>query len=175
MRQALRGRVGDVGTATIVIDDIQWADRESMAVVAQLARALGPQLSVIATDRGGHDRESPWNRNVVVIPPVRWSAAVELVRTIRPKADAALVNEIVSGANGLPFVLKTLALGHDDAAAGGSLEAALRLRLDRCRPRVMEILCIAACVPAPIPSTWSRPRRKRRPRKSRRFWTKRAI
>jgi DNA-binding CsgD family transcriptional regulator len=151
MGRALRARVEAADTTVIVVDDLQWADGMSMRIVAQLARSLSPRLHVLVTDRSSQPRHGVWDRDIVTIPPLRWSAAVELVRALRPGADAALVNEIVGGANGVPFVLRVLAETSSAAGSTGSVEATLRARLDRCTPRAADVLFTAACIPEPIP------------------------
>lgn len=127
----------------VVLDDLQWADESSLALLDFVARAPQPPgLGLIGIYRGD---ELPAKARRLVAGLVSRAEHVE-VGALDPVAVHRLVERIagrdVDGATsaaihrrsgGHPFFVRELALlaQHDDVAAGGVVPAAVRDAIDR--------------------------------------------
>jgi DNA-binding NarL/FixJ family response regulator len=113
--RALLERLADPHGLMLIIDDLQWADRESTGLIAHLVRRLpnAPVLVVaawrdgrISPDLAGLPVEGDPRGLVLRLGPLTHGEAAELLATVRgPRRRAELMRE--SGGN--PFYLKELA------------------------------------------------------------------
>jgi DNA-binding NarL/FixJ family response regulator len=135
----------------LVVDDLQWADRVSMAVWSRLARlAARLPLLLIATVRLGAPRDElavlPVAATRLRLNPLGRAAVAELVATLVHGTPAPRLLSLAEGAGGNPLYLTELvdALRRDDAlrdngdgtiettaqGAPASLSSAISGRLD---------------------------------------------
>jgi eukaryotic-like serine/threonine-protein kinase len=152
---AARGR-----QSIVWIDDAQWADADSIRLMADLASGPdSPPFCWVFTTRDGEDEGSEIVRELgATLPVTRLSllplTAADSERLVRSSpAAAALSNEAVRGiveaAGGFPIVLASLALlgGElgDAAAAGGFAFVLARATADLAREerRLLELVALA--------------------------------
>lgn len=149
----------------VAIDDVQWLDQSSRAVVAFVARRLKGCIGVVVTERtdAGAGHGAAWlqlNRldgveRVRVSPlslgGVRNMIATRLGRAF-PRPTTVRIHEI-SGGN--PFYALELARSAGDKSVGlttelpGSLSDLVRSRLDQLGDEALTVLLAAACIGTP--------------------------
>jgi DNA-binding CsgD family transcriptional regulator len=136
----------------LVLEDLQWADRSSLALLVHLARNLTTEpVLVAATVRTGGAEATV--DHLARVPPVRRldleplpdDAVRRLVRSVAgPGAD---VDAVVERAEGNPLV--AVELGRHASPAGtvpATLAASVRDRVRRSPPRVRGVLAAAAAL-----------------------------
>ena len=109
------------GPLVAVVDDLQWVDRLSLALLHYLLRAAETRdqpLAILAASRTSHSRAfiDSLRRNVaepsrVVIVELGLlddSAAASIVKQLAPELDQRTIRTIVRRAGGSPFWLETL-------------------------------------------------------------------
>ena len=109
------------GPLTIVVDDAQWVDSLSLALVHYLLRAAeagGNPLAVLVASRTSHAHSfiESFRRNIAA--PARTvtvelgllddAAGMQLLKQLAPQLDQRTVAKIVQRAGGSPFWLETL-------------------------------------------------------------------
>ena len=97
----------------LLIDDAQWADRESLEWLARLVRRDAPALIVLAARPGDALAEIAGIRGVAVLEPGPLSVAgsAELIRRHVPGASAELCERLHAAAAGDPWLVGQLAAG----------------------------------------------------------------
>jgi eukaryotic-like serine/threonine-protein kinase len=167
----LIARLGDRAALIVFIDDLQWADPDSLQLLEELLRApQPPRCLVLATLRSGETAESllPRIENVVettrrvMIRPLEQEESAELARKLMRGLDAtsaARIDEVIQEANGHPLFLHelvreiaagTTSAGVDNRAAAVRLDEVLRQRVGRMEPAARRLLEIVAVAGAPI-------------------------
>ncbi|HUH14320.1 MAG TPA: AAA family ATPase [Gaiellaceae bacterium] len=128
------------GPALIVIDDLQWVDDLSLALVHFLVRAAdagGEPLALLAAARPSareatfsSSMEHVLGRDRVVrleLSPLSSGEAMELVKALAPEVGEEEARELASKAGGSPFWLEALARGSGaEKTAAGLVTARLR-------------------------------------------------
>ncbi len=136
----------------IVLEDLQWADELSRAVIAHLAAELrdGPILVLgVARDDAA---APPPGAEALALGPLDDDVAARLARAIAPDAGDDAIAALVARAGGSPFFVEELArerasqVGGAAASLPPTIEAALQARLDRLSPRAADALAAAAVV-----------------------------
>ena len=165
--RVLLGRLAMRAPLTIVIDDLQWSDADSLALLREVQRPPGaPRLLLLATMRGG--AETPVLAEHVrtialgVLAPAEARLLVDrlVAGTVRsaPLSEDALVVE----SGGHPLFLTELvrhalspASMRPEASAKSSarFEDALAARLRRLAPAELETLSLLALAGAPLTLT----------------------
>ena len=150
-------------TATLVVDDLQWADPETLAVLEYLAdNVAGQPVLLVATLRDGEAGEgrelahSLVSRRVasdVVLQPLAADAVAAVARSClagRPLAAEA-VDALVSRSEGVPLLVEELLAtaidaGWETIADGvpGSVLTSVELRLDGLPATARPLLVAAA-------------------------------
>ncbi|MBP6633030.1 MAG: protein kinase [Kofleriaceae bacterium] len=137
----------------LVIDNWQWADEMTRAVIASLADTDGVAVAVLALVRTEAGRVTPIERRAVVVElaPLARAEAARLVAAHCPDATASAITSVVDRAEGNPLFLEELARA---LAAGGSattslpasVESALAARLDHLPRDVARLARLAGLV-----------------------------
>jgi hypothetical protein len=133
-------RLANERPVVVAIDDLQWADDDSMALLDELAHA---PICLVATTRGG-DRSLPGAVEVALagLPP---NEAAALARQLLPASQAALADDIAQAAGGHPLFIDEL-VRRGAQTAGLSLERALHERvaaLPAESQRLVELVAVA--------------------------------
>jgi tetratricopeptide (TPR) repeat protein len=143
----------------VVIDDMQWADADSLALLSALLRPPdAPALLLLMTARGTHDDGGapfglPGDVRAITLPRLSPAEALELARARlaeRGRADERLAQAIAEEAAGHPLFLDELARHAQSArglvAARVSLDDVYAARIDHLAPgprRLLEVLSVA--------------------------------
>ncbi|MGW4383753.1 AAA family ATPase [Kitasatospora sp. NPDC004531] len=118
----LLGELAEQGPLLCLVDDVQWADRESVAVLQVAARRLGAEAVALLLATRADGPELPGLPEAWV-EPLDERAAAELLAAVAPElANRAAV---LAAAQGNPLALVELSA----AGAAGGLPPAGRLRL----------------------------------------------
>jgi serine/threonine protein kinase len=148
--------------SVLVIDDLQWADADSLAMLAEIMRDPAPPLLLLATLRTGGDeaplanirREIPGN--LVTIDRLGSDDARELASVLIRRAAATDVTpeRIAQEAGGHPQFIDELvryAQLHGVPASGSlQLEEALWSRVARLDPRSRRLMEVVALAVGPM-------------------------
>jgi tetratricopeptide (TPR) repeat protein len=122
--EGLRAIAASSNDIVVVLDDVQWADNESLAVLRSFALERDDvELAVVLTDRGGHDRLLPRADLVLELVGLSSSAVGKLVAGVtgaEPTADVVALAAERTGGNPLFVVEVARAL----RAAGRDIDAA---------------------------------------------------
>lgn len=142
----------------VVLDDVQWVDPTSAAVLGMVARRLaGSRVGLLvagrSTDDGFFDRAGLARRDV---PPLDDRAAAQLVSARFPAVDPRVLRRLVAEAQGNPLALLELA-GHLSPAQlsaahalppvlplGNRLRASFAVRISGLSPGARRLLLLAA-------------------------------
>jgi tetratricopeptide (TPR) repeat protein len=158
-------RLGDRHPLVIVIDDLQWADADSLALLAEVLRPpLAPTLLLLATVRTASEpsssQRSLLDQWMPLLGEVRhlWlenlprAEARRLVTLLvdRPDADGRLnLDAIADESEGHPLFIDALVrhrLSHGDTTATLRLEEALWSRMEALPPterKLLELVAVA--------------------------------
>ena len=144
-------RVAASTPVLLVVDDLQWADADSLALLDAVAAAAPARVLVVMTTRDdvGEARAIPWLRKRRVEPlhvgPLDDAAVYELIsRAARAggvRAGRETIERVASAAAGRPFLAEALgrALAHDPEAAGDPL-GGVAAAIERATPEARELL-----------------------------------
>ena len=130
-------RLAEDRLVVVILEDLQWADRESLDVVEYISRvAHDCRLLVVATVRTGDATEDRFadrladlhrlpQREVVVLERLSRGAVAEQVHLLLgPDGDEATVSRICRLSEGVPFLAEELAVS--GVTGGRALPAAVR-------------------------------------------------
>lgn len=142
VRRALSGR-------TLVLEDVQWADPASRAVVGLLAR----RTPIVATLRQGDPAAEAVQGELesagfvaVALDPLDPAAASELVLRLRPAEAGLRVAQIVAVSGGNPLIIEELSR----AEGADSLRLALARRLEPLSDAARHGLVLLATAGRPL-------------------------
>jgi len=162
LRELLK-RVGERWPLVVLIDDLQWADTDSLALLAEMVRPPGPRLLLVATQRGPAASAVSLGElepRRIHVSALSAADAQQLALRCLDRAGAGgteLAELLAREAAGHPLFIAELAQhlaeGEEDAAAARAIGAApLRLddvlrrriaRLEAPTRRVLELVAVA--------------------------------
>lgn len=167
--EALRGmlqRLGESRTVVLFLDDMQWVDRDTMTLLADLMRAPDPPpiLLVLASRVEGSEAILELVRRMDVDPvmidvgPLSPESATQLaLAQLSDVATPELISRLVKEADGSPLFLMELipylhADGHGglEAIAGRGLDAMLADRIDQLGPAARLVAEVVAVSGEPL-------------------------
>jgi serine/threonine protein kinase len=154
----LLARLADRHSLVIVIDDLQWADADSLSLLAEVLRPPdAPALLCVATTRPGAEREiqGPVRRlRLGGLPP---EEASELATLLLARASGPTLvdsTEIAREAAGHPLFIDELvrhaALGRSQVSGSLQLEAALWARISQLESSARRLLDLVAVAGGPV-------------------------
>jgi hypothetical protein len=152
LRHLLSGAGGNRRRWSIVIDDVQWADSDSLALLGEVARAsAAPPILLILTRRlAASAPPLALPCEIATMGLERLSAAEgrALVTLLAPER-AADADALVDDADGHPLFLQQLV--RHSAGAVARLDQALWAQVTRMEPASRRVLELVAVAGAPVP------------------------
>jgi tetratricopeptide (TPR) repeat protein len=154
----LLARIADRGALVIWIDDLQWGDADSAALLAELLRPPdAPALLLIASYRGEDSQTSECVRALravagareVRLDPLSRDDASELALALLPTKDAVRADQIAREAEGNPFFVTEL-VRQGDSGGSATLEEVLQLRVSELQAQARRLLEVIAVAGGPI-------------------------
>lgn len=120
--------------AVLVLDDLQWADNDTLVMLDRLSGHATMLTAVRLSDRSArsvHDRLAGLDFETVRLSPLSRADAERLLRARRPQLGPAEKEHVLAAARGNPFLLKELP-GSGDVGSSVQLGlAAIARRLSR--------------------------------------------
>ena len=139
-----------VGRGTLILDDAQWADAETLEVVCALAGRI-PELAVVREGEPGTDallaRLEAAGFEVVPIPPLAPGDCEALLARLAPGLPPARHAEILQIADGNPLLLQELALAGETQPE--SVEMMIAARIKGLEPGALRALQVLAVLGRP--------------------------
>jgi predicted ATPase len=135
----------------LVIDDLQWMDRDSASIIDNLFINAPPRLLLLGTARESTQLDGA---EAIALSALDTDACRQLTRAIL--GDDPRVERIATESRGDPLLVETLCRDlreHGDLAGDTSLDAAVSRRLSRLSPQVRRLFELIACAGRPIEST----------------------
>lgn len=151
LKQLLR-RLAEIQPIVLFIDDAQWADKDSIAVLDEIFDAKAPpRLMLLCTGREANDMP---RAEALQLSMLGEQACRDLARTLL--GDDPHIDRIAKEARGDALLLESLCRdvrerGELDTGAT-TLEAATLRRLDRLEPAARRLFELVACAGTPIDS-----------------------
>lgn len=154
----LLGALAASGPCVVVIDDLQWADSDSLALLTELLRgnenAATVVLSARSADASASEQPDAFARALsalgaalrVELPPLGAAESRELVQRLVEDQAPEAAERIAHAAGGHPLFIRELVL-HGTARQEVDLDATLRARvgrLERAQRVLVELLAVAA-------------------------------
>ena len=143
--------VSAVQPLVVTIDDIQWADSDSLALLAELLHGpASPRLLLVLTRR--HDVPPPTLPIAIThlhLAPLTAAEAAELVALTAPER-AGESADLNAGAGGHPMFLREL-LRHDVQLRSAGLDDAIWARITRMNEAARRIIELVAIAGRPLP------------------------
>jgi DNA-binding CsgD family transcriptional regulator len=136
------------GGAPLVLDDLQWADVQTLALL-QLLRGRLPLLVGIRTGDPGTARalDAVHDAEGIGLQPLSRASAVAIVRGRRPDLEEPALERVLAAAGGNPLLLRELAVA--DGEPSPTLARSLRARLHRASPPARRAMCALALLGRP--------------------------
>jgi serine/threonine protein kinase/tetratricopeptide (TPR) repeat protein len=162
--EALRRLLVDLGEQkplVLVIDDVQWADLDSVRLLQRLlAPPAAPRLLVLVTSRtraAALALPLVADARILDLQPLDPSAARDLSRALAARADSGAtlgIDAIAVDAGGHPFLIQELvryAAVSGRPTEGVRVDDAIRARAGELAPAAQRLLELLAVASAPLP------------------------
>jgi DNA-binding CsgD family transcriptional regulator len=143
----LLGSQSRSATVVLVLEDVHWADPETLAAVEYLAdnlRGLRVMCIVTVRDDAVSDGLAVMQRlharravDLVRLRPLSTSEVLSMVRHCAPEADATVVDRIIGSCDGLPFLVEELLTSPDVPPSFASSVAGRLDGLDQSGRRII--------------------------------------
>lgn len=139
-----------VGAGVLFVDDLQWVDADSRAVIDEIAG----RVSLLTCVRRGDPAAAVALDGLadtfvrLDIDPIDDESAAELARHVRPIVTLPAARRIARLAGGNPLLVTELAIGGDDAP---TLAAAIRSRLAPLGDAARDSMALLAVAGRPMP------------------------
>ena len=139
----------------IIVDDIHWAEQETLDLLADLAASTSdiPVTMVFTTRPGGDPVDSRWRArcgglriSTIDVPPLRKQAATALAASVRD-LPAELIEDCVDRAEGNPLFIEQLVRNADRIKATHlplSVQSVVQEQLDSLPPQTRETIQAAS-------------------------------
>ena len=142
----------------LVLDDAQWADRESRVLIERTVTALADRaILVLSTERGDeHGPAMALNDQAIALDNLPPKPAVEIVRSIYPGVSDDVASGIASETRGLAADIVAVATAARDNSAttlrdvSASTRRVVARDLSLLEPSVREFLQMCALIDDPI-------------------------
>jgi DNA-binding CsgD family transcriptional regulator len=144
--------VTSVNGGLLVIDDLQWADHDTLDLIGHIAGEVVMLAAVRRGDPGAaRALDATTNAGFVVLEldGVAEEDAREIALQENPGIDETDLADLLVRARGNPLLLRELVTGDQISP---SLTASLRARLQRIRPPARDALCRLALLGRPAPA-----------------------
>jgi DNA-binding CsgD family transcriptional regulator/tetratricopeptide (TPR) repeat protein len=140
-----------VGAGVLLLDDLQWVDPESRAVVGHVAGRIGLLACVRRGDPAADEALAslPASFQQLELEPLDEASASELARRARPALSLDAAQRVARRAGGNPLLIQELAAGGEEAA---NLRAAIRSRLAPLQDATREAMRLLAVAGRPMPA-----------------------
>jgi hypothetical protein len=161
--KSILGRLAELRTVVMWIDDMQWADLDTAALLGEVLSGLGPvRLLVIWTCRPAEGIASrcfrEWGMHAgdlhprpVALGPLGHDEALELAALVL-KEERSRAPAVVSATGGNPFLVEQVALQAGVSSSGGDLLTVLVFdRLRTAGPQARKLALLAALAGRPLP------------------------
>ncbi|MFN0247067.1 MAG: serine/threonine-protein kinase PknK [Kofleriaceae bacterium] len=137
------------GPVVLAIDDIQWADDDSLALLHELVQhRRAPPMLVVTTVRTGEKRPATPSARKITLGGLAPTDAKELLRHLVDDGEAVSTDTpIIAESAGHPLFLAELARH----GSGVSLDDAIWLRVSALDPAAQRTLIAVAIATTPIP------------------------
>jgi hypothetical protein len=152
----LLGRLAERRPLVIALDDVQWADEDSVALLEELIRPAG-KLCVIATRRTNEGRwvakrlaAAAADHRVVELGGLAAADAAQLVRIVASDPDAETA-QIVVESRGHPLFVQELVRSRSDARVQPRLEEVIWARTRALDEPARRLLAAVAVAGSPVP------------------------
>ncbi|HMG22881.1 MAG TPA: AAA family ATPase, partial [Kofleriaceae bacterium] len=153
--RVLLGRIAQRHRLVIAIDDLQWADADSIAMLSALLRPPGaPSLVLVIAERGDQPASfaPPCPVRTLEVGPLAAADAAALAATLLPAEPPATAAAIAAEAGGHPLFVIELALAwrRQDSGAIARLEDALARRISALDAEARAVVEVVGAARAPI-------------------------
>jgi DNA-binding CsgD family transcriptional regulator len=139
-----------VGDGLLVIDDVQWADVETVRVLALLASRVCLACAVRSEDPAASHTMATLEAagfERIALRPLTSEESRALIRSRRPNLDPTVARDIVTRAHGNPLLLEQLSWGGQPSS---TLRISVEARLHRLPPGPRRTLGVMALLGRPV-------------------------
>jgi len=149
MTQLFRHVLDAAVRGIVVIDDLQWADEDSLELLALLVERVGKPLTIIASWTGEHDRIAAVLERlgsaaeIVELAPMQPQELVEVLADVAPDAPTERLQAAARLAAGSPYLAELIGRELAEAGLADPTDAEVR-RLDRLPDTERRVAEIAA-------------------------------
>jgi hypothetical protein len=163
--RAILARLAELRTIVLWIDDMQWADLDTAALLNEVLSGLGPvRLLVIWACRPAEGKASAffreWQTHAcglyslrIVLGPLAQEEALGLAAMVL-REERSRAPAVVSAAGGNPFLVEQVALHAGVSSSGGDLLTVLvHDRLRTASPHARKLAYLASLAGRPLPQS----------------------